>query len=66
MWFQRRDKPNNEAQKALRDAESNLKRVKDRGDEVTELADAFREFRQRNHFAEQIEEIISRRRRSLP
>lgn len=64
MWFQRRDRSSEESHKALRDAKKNLDRIENRGDEVSELAEAFKEFRARNHFAEQLEEIIGRHRRS--
>ena len=65
MWFRRGDKKeeSGDSEKALREAENNLHRVQRRSEEVTELADAFREFRRRNHFAEQLEEIIGKRNR---
>jgi hypothetical protein len=54
-----------ESADALRDAEKNLRAVQRRGKEVTSVAKALREMRERNHFAEQMEEIIVRRRGQL-
>lgn len=62
MWFLRRrlnKTRSEEADEALKDAQANLKRVKRRGGEVTRLAESLREIRERNHFAEQMEEIIT-------
>lgn len=64
MWFKRRDTTSAEESKAaLVDARKNLREVKKRGREVSEYAEAFRELREKNHFADQLEELIIRRRR---
>ena len=60
MWFRRKTDDCVEASAALEDAEKNLKDVKKRGDEVSKVSRALREFRERNHLGEQIEEIIIR------
>ena len=66
MWFPWRSKgKDGESEKALREAQKNLRQVQRRGKEVTRVADALRELRERNHFAEQMEEIIVRRRGQL-
>lgn len=54
-----------DSEAALRDAQKNLRKVEKRGSEVTSVANALRELRERNHFAEQMEEIIVRRRGQL-
>lgn len=63
MWFLRRHQSNHgaDADKAIQDAQTNLKRVERRGSEVSKVSDALREIRERNHFAEQMEDIILRR-----
>jgi hypothetical protein len=65
MWFRWRGKEKDgESAEALRDARMNLRKVERRGKEVTQVAKALRDLRERNHFAEQVEEIfISRGRR---
>lgn len=62
MWPlpRRRSKATEEATKALKDAEKNLHEVKQRGCEVQQVANALKEIRERNHFAEQLEGIILR------
>lgn len=57
MWFRRSDSAE-EAKYALADAKRNLRKVQARGSEVTRVANALREIRERNHFAEQLEAII--------
>jgi hypothetical protein len=59
MLFRRR-KATEEAQKALDEAKKNLKQVQERGSEVSRISNALREMRERNHFSEQMEEIIVR------
>ena len=59
MLFRRR-KANEEAQKALDEAREKLHEVRQRGKEVSAISNALREIRERNHFAEQMEEIIVR------
>lgn len=61
MWFRRRrNESTEEAVKALEDAETHLTRIRTRGCEVSKVASALRDIRERNHFAEQMEEIILR------
>lgn len=64
MLFRRR-KGNADAQKALDDARKNLYKVQKRGSEVSRISNALKEIGERNHFAEQMEEIIVRARGSL-
>jgi hypothetical protein len=65
MWprWLGRKKPdtNSEADKALRDAEKKLDEIKNRGREVTALAEALKEIREKNHFAEQLEAVFRRK-----
>lgn len=66
MWFRRRtEEPNTDAEDALKDAQKNLREVKRRGEKVTEVAENLRRIRERNHFAEQLEELIIKRRGQL-
>ncbi len=66
MWFRWRNrKTDGESEKALREAEKAGRAVNRRGREVSEIAEALKEFRERNHFAEQLEAIIIRRRGQL-
>lgn len=60
MHFRRRKQATHDAQKALDEAREKLKEVKKRGKEVSAVSNALREIRERNHFAEQMEEIIVR------
>lgn len=62
MWFKRRSRVNPESEAALRESSKRLREARDRGKEVTDIADALRQIRERNHFAEQLEDIIMRRR----
>ena len=63
MWFRRRGSAaEEESQKALENAEIHHSRIKSRGQEVTQIAEALKELRQRNHFAEELEKIVLRRR----
>jgi hypothetical protein len=64
MWFlrKRETKSTEEANKALLDARQNLREVRGRGREVSKVADALREIRERNHFIEQLEDIVTHRR----
>jgi hypothetical protein len=62
VWFKRRDDSKKEAEEALANAEKASEEIQKQGSEISALADAFREFRERNHFAEQLEEIIVRKR----
>jgi len=66
VWFRRRSSDRSvEAEEALVEAQKNLDEVKRRGPEVTEVAQALRKMRERNHFAEQLEELIVKRRGQL-
>jgi hypothetical protein len=58
MFFPKRKKGLVDSAKALEDADQNLKRVKSREKEVHEVAESLRIIRQRNHFAEQLQEIL--------
>ena len=62
MWFKHRDESAEESEAALKEARKNLREVKKRGPEVTEISHAFKELREKNHFAEQLEELIKRRK----
>ena len=59
MLFRRRR--NTEAAEALEDARKNLKKVQSRGGEVSRVAKALKDIRDRNHFAEALEAIIASR-----
>jgi len=67
MWFLRRRGAEavDEAQKALVEAKQALSDILDRDKEVAELSEASREMRERNHFAEALDELLRRRRRPL-
>jgi hypothetical protein len=61
MWFLRRRKTEKlivEAAEALEDAKKNLNKVNRRGPEVRRVSGALRDFRERNHFIEEIESIF--------
>jgi len=58
MIFRKRKRGLVESEEALRDANINLRRVRSRDKEVREVAGALREIRERNHFAEQLQEIL--------
>lgn len=59
MWFiRRKPKPDMESQKALYLAEKHLEQVKAREPEVQKVVEASREFRRRNHFAEDLTALI--------
>ena len=60
MWPLRRN-TNEDATHALEDAHENLKRVKDRGPEVTRVSETARIIRERNHFADQVYDLFSGR-----
>lgn len=65
MWFRRDKTGMAEASAALEESKQILKRIETRGTEVTEVAQSFKEWREKNHIAEQLEEIIFRRRSSF-
>lgn len=58
MLFRRRKKSTEDAQAALEDACKNLKQVEQRSDEVSRVSEAIKQVGERNHFAEQLEEIV--------
>lgn len=63
MWsfirrLRRSDSTDDDATKALLDAEKNLEQVQKRSREVSDVAGALREIRKKNHFAEALEEIL--------
>lgn len=60
MWSLRRDKPtaSEESIEALKEAQQHLVAIQKRGREVTDVSNAIRKIRERNHFAEQLEAII--------
>jgi len=62
MWFRRKGKEEEKSKDALKDAEQNLREIKRRTSQVVEVVEALRELREGNHFAEQLEELIVRRR----
>jgi len=65
MWFRRRKTDTIvEATEALEDAKKNLQEIKQRSGEVSRVSNALRDFRERNHFAEQLEAIILHPKRS--
>ena len=68
MWSLWRNKDREgevRAKQALRDAERSLRDIENRGPEVTQVAKALRDFRERNHFAEGLEAIIFQQRGPL-
>lgn len=56
--FRRRETNGGESKKALEDATENLRRVQARHPEVSEVAQASKRIRERNHFAEQLTDLI--------
>jgi hypothetical protein len=64
VWFRRRSRELvvDESHKALVEAEAAHLEVQKQGNEITNLARALRDIRERNHFAEQLEEIIVKKR----
>ena len=65
-WFGRRRTTvcEDESEAALKDANEQLRNAKKRNHEVSEVVDALRELREKNHFAAAMEEIIVKRRGS--
>jgi len=59
LWFRHRDRIGTDSQEALRDAEQNLKIVQERGPEVSQIAGSLKNIRERNHFREALQEIIT-------
>lgn len=65
MWFRRRTKGLDKSEKALQEAEERVFETHRQGHEVAKVAESLRYISDRNHFAEQLEEIILRRRRGM-
>lgn len=65
LWRNKSREGEARADKALRDATRNLHDIKERSAEVTQVANALRDFRERNHFAEGLEAIIFQQRGPL-
>jgi hypothetical protein len=57
-WFRGENKSGEAAKEALADAQENLRVIRKRGEEVTAVSEALRDIRERNHFAEHMEEIL--------
>lgn len=53
------------AEAALEDAERSLKEIQKRHPEVRRVSTALRDFRERNHLSQQIDEIVALRRGRL-
>lgn len=64
MRFRRQSRSSVESEEALEDAKKNLCEVQKRGTEVSNVANALKDIRERNHFAEQMEALITRRNTS--
>lgn len=64
MWlpWRRNRHDDGESEKAIKEADAHVRHAHRRGEEVTELAEALREFRHHNHFAEKLEQMIIRGR----
>lgn len=60
MWFRRRNSAGVESEAALEDAKRNLREVQQRGREVSSVANALKDIREKNHFAEALEAIMVR------
>lgn len=58
LWRNKSREGEARADKALRDATRDRRDIEARAPEVTQVANALRDFRERNHFAEGLEAII--------
>jgi hypothetical protein len=65
VWFLRRSKSSEEAEKALNEAKKSLCEVQKRSVEVSQVSSALKDFRERNHFIEQMEEIFIRKQGTI-
>lgn len=67
MWFLRRrgSSKSEEATKALEEAKKALEKVQKRSEIVSTIANESKDIREQNHFAEQLEELFTNRRRPL-
>lgn len=62
MRFLRRDKSEkDDSHRAMEEAQQRLEKTQEEGREVSEVANALRHIRERNHFAEALERIIIRK-----
>lgn len=62
MPSRRTGKSISESEKALEESRKKLAEVKDRGTEVSAVANDLREFRRVNHISAQLEDILTRTR----
>ena len=64
MWFlhRRPNRSGEEAKAALEEAKKTLLEVQERSEEVTTIANDLKLIRERNHFAEHLEELLYRQR----
>lgn len=58
MRFLRRNKSLSESERALEEAQKRLSEVQERGCEVSTVANALKDFREKNHIMEQFEELF--------
>lgn len=58
MCFRRTRKSNPEAERALAEAKEHLTEARDRNQEVRSVAEASKEFRRKNHFADQLQTLF--------
>ena len=65
LWPNKKKGGRGPADEALDDANRNLREIEKRGQEVTQVANALRDFRERNHFAEGLEAMIRQQRGPL-
>jgi len=65
LWRNKGKEGEARADEALRNANRHLLDIQERSAEVTEVATALRNFRERNHFAEGLEAIIRQQRGPL-
>lgn len=63
--FHRRPKEDGGSEKALLEAGQHLHEVKERAGEVTQVATSMRILREKNHFAEQLQVIMTSPRRGI-
>ena len=65
LWRNKGKEGEARADEALRSARRDLREIKGRSEEVTQVAAALRDFRERNHFAEGLEAIIRQQKGPL-
>jgi len=64
-WFRRRNKELDDSEMALKEAEKRVSETHQQGHEVYKVTESLKNITDRNHFAEQLEQIILRRRRGM-